>query len=959
MTKSKVQLESHIDNIKSNKVFNYELYVKQVECYVLENDIDLIRHFCEIGWTEGLNPCSWFDTNYYLNKYPDVKSSQVNPFIHYLIKGIEENRLPHPHISLNFIEAIQLSISKNIQKFDALNKHIFFIKNNQLYNSTKSLTQQEKIFWEYVGNSQNSRMMHIYFDDEWYSRIYGIPQESAWSHFIELGKWLYLTPCESLFPFMQKVREIFKGDWFTQLMALPHRLDIVDFLSLSDIQKSYEIYSTGLFDETWYVRQYDIDDSSTHSLIHFCKNGVFEGKNPNNMFDQNWYFKKYQLTEKQLAIIHYIRNWHTLKFNPSELFSIKDYVSSHPVLLEKNIEPLYYLLKDNSKDSSINEIKKSVKKNIVTIEEHIDCYFDYCLKLSDNKLIIVGWELKPIDLNVATLSFNNISLNQNVIFKSNFYRKDVNTLYQKDDTYNLGTITIIEIETSASILDMSTNIQIKLTANSEYACPFFKEKHAYLEVFKFVAKHNDATVNKDFLTICLADMLPIIDEVASKANSYEDFFRINVDSATLIPKLGILVKGWAIDTMDYINSIYVVQDNLLSSDLYDNAEWFRRADVFEAHPDLISDSFKAGMLGLFKNSAFTGGQPFKFIIVTNYGDIIVRPIKVSTSIKAPSQYMQEALQHLNVNNELHLSSLQGFVGEVIDSVWTNKSVEGAFDSIKHYGHPVKNPKCSIIIPIYGRSDFIFYQLAQMSQDPFMKEVEIIYVLDDPRIIDQFEKYSSESYELFQLPFKTVQYGRNLGYAGANNMGCKAAESNQLLLLNSDVMPKDIGWLKQMLDIYGQEKDIGILGARLLFEDNTIQHDGLEYFKSPQYPSFWLIDHPGKGLPISLAEPASLKQIDSVTGACLMISKDLYQEVGGLDESYAYGDFEDSDLCLTVLSLGFKNYIDRRISLYHLERQSQNLFDDISWKFKLTIFNALKHTYRWDSTISKITKSIGN
>ena len=86
---------------------------------------------------------------------------------------------------------------------------------------------------------------------------------------------------------------------------------------------------------------------------------------------------------------------------------------------------------------------------------------------------------------------------------------------------------------------------------------------------------------------------------------------------------------------------------------------------------------------------------------------------------------------------------------------------------------------------------------------------------------------------------------------------------------------------------------------------------------------------------------------------MLIKKKTYETLGGFDESYILGDFEDSDLCLKALQSGLKNYIDTNTSLYHLERQSQNLFNDTSWKFKLTIFNGIQHSKRWDSTIVKL------
>jgi len=85
----------------------------------------------------------------------------------------------------------------------------------------------------------------------------------------------------------------------------------------------------------------------------------------------------------------------------------------------------------------------------------------------------------------------------------------------------------------------------------------------------------------------------------------------------------------------------------------------------------------------------------------------------------------------------------------------------------------------------------------------------------------------------------------------------------------------------------------------------------------------------------------------------MIGAELYYEIGGLDEGYVLGEFEDSDLCLTLLSKGYINYLADDIVLYHLERQSQGIGFDATWKFKLTLCNAFRHSARWDVLIREL------
>ena len=83
----------------------------------------------------------------------------------------------------------------------------------------------------------------------------------------------------------------------------------------------------------------------------------------------------------------------------------------------------------------------------------------------------------------------------------------------------------------------------------------------------------------------------------------------------------------------------------------------------------------------------------------------------------------------------------------------------------------------------------------------------------------------------------------------------------------------------------------------------------------------------------------------MTAACMVMSHELLLRLGGLDERYAVGDFEDADLCLRVRAEGLRCVVDNRATLYHLERQSQNDGPG-SWRMNLTLFNAWQYRKRW-------------
>ena len=201
------------------------------------------------------------------------------------------------------------------------------------------------------------------------------------------------------------------------------------------------------------------------------------------------------------------------------------------------------------------------------------------------------------------------------------------------------------------------------------------------------------------------------------------------------------------------------------------------------------------------------------------------------------------------------------------------------------------PLVSLVIPIYGRHDFIEHQIAQFVDDPDMHRHEILFVIDDPRLDGEVRASAAALARLYPIAFRILHLSRNLGYAGANNRGVAHARGRHVLLLNSDVMPRTRGWLGEMLDAAGERLAHSIVGARLLYEDESVQHDGMRFFASPFLHALWTNVHPGKGLPASvLPSRAGLSPRECLTGACLLMTRESYQRLGGLDERFVLGDF---------------------------------------------------------------------
>jgi GT2 family glycosyltransferase len=257
---------------------------------------------------------------------------------------------------------------------------------------------------------------------------------------------------------------------------------------------------------------------------------------------------------------------------------------------------------------------------------------------------------------------------------------------------------------------------------------------------------------------------------------------------------------------------------------------------------------------------------------------------------------------------------------------------------------------SIVVPLYGRVDFLEQQLVQFDSDPELEAADLIYVLDSPELAGELESYAADLYELYRIPFRLVVLKRNVGLAAARNAGASLAWGRLLLFLDSDVLPDRPGWLGRMTSCYDSKPDIGALGAKLLYEDDALQHAGVR-FRRDSPSALWESEHYFKGLHRSLPAANAGRPVPAVTGACLMIDGGLYRELDGFRDAYVRAGFEDADLCLRLAELGRENWYFPDVELYHLEGQS---FRSEPRELAMR-YNAWLHTHLWGDRMEHLTE----
>ena len=175
--------------------------------------------------------------------------------------------------------------------------------------------------------------------------------------------------------------------------------------------------------------------------------------------------------------------------------------------------------------------------------------------------------------------------------------------------------------------------------------------------------------------------------------------------------------------------------------------------------------------------------------------------------------------------------------------------------------------------------------------------------------------------------KVVTWKDEFNYSAINNFGTQYASGDYYLLLNNDTEVITPDFIEELLG-YCMRKDVGAVGARLYYPDDTIQHAGVIVgLQGIAGHAFVGLERDNPGY---FARPMTQQDYSAVTAACMMVDKKVYEEVGGLNEQLKVA-FNDIDFCLKIREKGYKIVYNPYCELYHYESKSrgeENTFDKV-------------------------------
>ena len=259
----------------------------------------------------------------------------------------------------------------------------------------------------------------------------------------------------------------------------------------------------------------------------------------------------------------------------------------------------------------------------------------------------------------------------------------------------------------------------------------------------------------------------------------------------------------------------------------------------------------------------------------------------------------------------------------------------AFETIFKITYEVMgSPKISIVIPNCEHAEDLKRCISSIYEKSVYDNYEIIVVENGSKSSEINGYYDELRNGSLKEIVKVVDYYENgahlnpdgskpsFNYSAVVNYGVEHSDGEYIVLLNNDTQVITVNWMEELL-MYAQRKDVGAVGAKLYFPDRKIQHAGV-VLKLGAHRTAGHSHYGQAGMNLGyMGRLCYAQDVSAVTGACLMVSRAKYDEVGGFDESFQVS-LNDVDFCLKLREKGYLNVFTPFAELFHYESLSRGL-----------------------------------
>ena len=847
-----------------------------------------------------------FDPLWYSEAYPDVALSGVEPLSHYLKYGFNEGRDPNSYFDSAWYQKRYLDIGT--PRSAAITHYI-----------TKGVDEAK--------DPSNS------FSTSWYlSQDHGIPLagENPLAHFLRVGL------AEGRVP--QKVDD-----------SEANADKLIDIAAMLD--------QSGIFDAEWYTTKYeDVKRSGVKPLQHFVQHGLAEGRDPNEFFCSSWYLQSHAdvKTSGCNPVLHYIESGSHEGRSSSPQFNTRAYLEKYPVLKQTGGNALGHFLRVGRFDGHrLEEIPDPVgiaagiqDDGDVSdlfdeewyLKAHPDVaasgmgalnhYLEYGIKegLNPNKVFDTAWYNQAyLDVLASGTPAIRHYLSSGwregrfaaPHFDSKWYARQHKELMRVDENPLVHYLRVGEAS------DLPT-----WDSNARYRREVLRQAQQTASELTSIQQHIDIMPSQPTFALYVDGQAGREVTLQSLAEQIYTKFHLvpawsSTELSTIKPDYLLWIRAGdmlsirvlyelacAINAEPSVELIYYDDDSIEGDE---RCRPFYKPDW---SPDYLESFNYIGYSACYKTSSVIA-----IIDVTrSIFDFVLRAAEICKRIVHIRKLLYHNLARSVSPGEISADekalearlTRTGRSGTVVRVAWATP----CYDLLVQLAD---RPLVSVVIPTAGkRVDFNGHKMSLLEHCLDTIQYRSTYKNLEIIVVDNGDLEPRRIEALHARGCQTITYTDPVFNVSKKlNLGARQARGSALLLINDDIEPLTPDWVERLLG-HLEKPHVGVVGAKLLYPDMTLQHVGVAHNAGNP-------DHVRRRYPRGdygyFYSTCGTRNFSAVTGACMMTRHDLFTEVGGYNEELAVS-YNDVDFCFKLRAKGFTAVYTGSVEIIHFESQSR-------------------------------------
>jgi GT2 family glycosyltransferase len=651
-----------------------------------------------------------------------------------------------------------------------------------------------------------------------------------------------------------------------------------------------------LFDSDWYLQQSpDVKSAGVNPLVHYLRYGAAEGLDPNSLFDSDWYIKRHSdvCSTDVNPLVHYLQQGAKQGLDPSPLFDSDWYLEQNPDVRRAELNPLAHYVRCGAAQGRNPKpaAKRAAEPTVVDLNK-IDCYSAWLACNSPNER---GFQALREALSARSDRLPRISIIM-PIYNTPTELLDEAISSVMSQVYSDWELCIADDASSAEhvtrdldrwarldrrirVLRRDQNGGIGLATNAA----------ATLATGEFLAflDHDDLLTPDALAEVAIyASDHPTADVI------YSDDDKVDMNGGRFAPQFK---PDWS--------------PTLLLSYMYLGHLLVVRRDLFK-----LVGGIRAG---------FDGSQDYDMALrvteqARNVGHIPrilynwrVVPGSVAATTDAKPHSLAAGLRAVT-----EAVARRGIDAVVDQPAWARAAKIGVYCTT----FSDDGPSVAILIPTRNKLDLLSTCVSSLQKTTY-RNYEVVILDNDSDDPATLKFLSTCGHRVLRISSR----GEKFSFAYINNTGANQVKADYILLLNNDTEVISPRWLSQMMG-HARMPQVGAVGAKLLYRDGTVQHNGIVhgYHDGTAGHAFKNMSADDYGYLLYLKVP---RECSGVTAACLLTRRDLFLEVGGLDEAAFAVAYNDVDYCYRLIDRGYRCVICPDATLYHDEGKSRGFEDN--------------------------------